>query len=1380
MENVDDSGRRAVVLEDGTYFQINPNGFSSEEAFNLLQVWGKNELNMHRTPRWSLFWRHLCLPMPILIWGAIIFEACIGDWANAAVLCLLQLCNAAVSWREETKSCDAVSALRSTMTHTATVKRDGQWGVIDSSFLVPGDLVLLHARSSVPADCVLHSSQLEVDESLFTGELLPVTKGVGCSVKMGSSVNSGEAEATVQATGKYTRMGQTAAMLQSVPNSDRLQRVLLPIVLALAGFAVLLCSICLTYLLTVQGVTLTEAVQFSVVLLIASVPIALEVVTTSTLALGSRQLTKRQAVVTQLNAIEAVAGMTVLCSDVTGTLSESKLVVQSQGSLFIQPGLDQYTLLRFAAMATKWNEPPKDPVDTMVLTSADLESLRGVELLHHVPFDSSSRRTESTVIESGSQAKVSKGAPDVMLALLQDSHRVRIQPKIEKQVEDLALKGRCTIAICRSCGDHWEFLGLLAFQDPLRCDAKDTVSRAKEYGVKVKLLTGENQQFAKEVAAQLGLGNSIVSAASLPALNTRQNIPQDLVQKHGRKILRADGFACANAEHKYLIVEALRQCGHTTGMMGDGVGDAPALRRADVGFAVLGAADAAKAASDVTLTGSGLGVVIDAVVIARCVFRRMKSFLIYRIASTLEISCFFLISVLFLHPSDYNPYWPTYFSLPVGMLILITVLNDWMIITIAYDRVQPSRQPEKWRMPELFAAAICLGAVACGSSLLLLYLALGTAVPDSFFVSYLGLQPLDYGEIVALLFLKISVSNFLTVFSARHTGWLWSSKPHWLLASSAVLSAALSVLLASFWPSSLDPPVQGLATGGGVLWIPVSLAYSVLFWLVQDALKVAVYKMMYSTRSAEIGVPVRHLSDLSQGRPLPRSKRRWLKPTVAISLFWVTFTVYASISAIFPLIADAMDNDDLSGSAGSIILSVYPFSVMFAMPAVGVLIARFGRPMMGLLGIIVLGAATAPLGSAYHLAEGNETATVLLYICLRAMAGFGGSLAEVSVYSMAMDLFHADVGKLSGANEVILGAGFLLGPTVGLALTSAFGTELGFFVLSFCILACLPLLAVAVVFEKAVIVLSSQGTSQEKIKDIEGVSSPAQDKLATVNELPLNSSWSLLSVLRRWRRIFNVRVALAYLLHMLGTMGSIMVLTFLPGHLANYRLSAAQIGLVCGVSAVTYTIAGIPCGWLNDRWDPHLLNNIGTIAGGACLCVLGIQLGTSSLHSTGDVNFTKDVIALACYGVAMTGIFVPILAVLKRSCPKKDPEATEAVVALYTLTESLAMGAAPLIGVALVQLMGFESTMATMGYCHLAFGSACQLYDIWHPPPGGMSIPGQSAKDQIPDSMPAHCGKQPVKKSDSQMQSPLTPDSRRRQPQPYELGVALPPIVPVR
>lgn len=527
-----------------------------------------------------------------------------------------------------------------------------------------------------------------------------------------------------------------------------------------------------------------QALEFTVIVLVASIPIAMEVVTTSTLALGSRQLTNKEAIVSRLAAIEDVAGMNMLCSDKTGTLTLNKMVIQDHTPVF-QPNLDQYTVLRYAAMAAKWKEPPKDALDTMVLTVADLESLENVEMLDHVPFDPTVKRTESTIRENGHTFKVSKGAPNIILKLLAGPALDQVADRLNREVEELARRGIRALACAKTDPEdgHWELLGLLTFLDPPRPDTKDTIHRAMAYGVKVKMITGDHRAIAQETARQLGMGDNILTSEGLPDFDPQKGIPKDLGEKYGDIILSSDGFAGVYPEHKYLIVEALRQRGYSTGMTGDGVNDAPALKRADVGIAVEGATDAARAAADIVLTAPGLSVIVDAIVISRCIFRRMKSFLIYRIASTLEIVCFFFFAVFFLQPSSFNPFWPTFFSLPVSMLILITVLNDGTIITIAYDNVQPSQKPEKWRMAQLFAISIALGFVACGSSLLLLYWCLGSASPTSFFPS-LGLPPLAYGEIVTMLYLKISVSDFLTIFCARTTVSLAASFVHGSLVDS--------------------------------------------------------------------------------------------------------------------------------------------------------------------------------------------------------------------------------------------------------------------------------------------------------------------------------------------------------------------------------------------------------------------------------------------------------------------------------------------------------------------------------------------------------------------------------------------------------------------
>mmetsp|Transcript_39283 Transcript_39283/g.111218 ORF Transcript_39283/g.111218 Transcript_39283/m.111218 type:complete len:1040 (+) Transcript_39283:189-3308(+) len=891
-----EAGKQTVLLEDGSKFEINTTGLASSECEKLLQEWGRNELEEKRTPKWLIFCRQLWLPMPIMIWVAIIsefslcrrlkvhtyllllshadrfdrfctadpqlpcffpspppisVEAVIKDWVNVIILLVLQFGNATLSWYEETKAGDAVAALKNSLKPKATVMRDGTWENVDAGILVPGDMVLLASGAAVPADCIVNHGTIDVDQAALTGESLPVTMTAGSSVKMGSTVTRGEVEATVQATGSHTFFGKTAALLQSVDEAGHFQKILLKIMIILAGLSLVLCLICLFYLIFAQHVSFLESLAFTVVVLVASIPIAMEVVCTSTMALGSRQLSEKKAIVSRLSAIEEVAGMNMLCSDKTGTLTLNKMVIQEATPCF-QEGLDQATVLRYAAMAAKWKEPPKDALDTLVLTSADLSSLNGVQMLDHVPFDPTVKRTESTVKDTnGEVIKVSKGAPNILIKLLQGSRLSDVEARLNAQVEALAMRGIRCLAVARTNSEgEWIMLGLLTFLDPPRPDTKETIHRAIHYGVDVKMITGDHGAIAKETARQLGMGDHILGSEGLPAFDPAAGIPSDLGSKYGELIMSSDGFSGVYPEHKYLIVEALRQSGLAVAMTGDGVNDAPALKRADVGIAVQGATDAARAAADIVLTAPGLSVIIDAIIISRCIFRRMKSFLIYRIASTLEIVCFFFISVLAFHPTDYNPDFPVYFSLPVLMLILITVLNDGTIITIAYDHVLPSDRPEKWHLKVVFLVSIVLGAVACLSSLLLLYWGLDSGREGSLF-QRMGLPAMQYGEIVTIIYLKISVSDFLTIFSARSEDWFfkWKNRPHWILCVGAVFACSLSVLLAAFWPTSEggdgEPPVTGLARADYSEWIAISLAYSVVCWFIQDAIKVLTYAIIY-------------------------------------------------------------------------------------------------------------------------------------------------------------------------------------------------------------------------------------------------------------------------------------------------------------------------------------------------------------------------------------------------------------------------------------------------------------------------------------------------------------------------------------------------------
>lgn len=841
-------------------------GLTSSQAKIYLDRYGRNELPEKKKPKWLIFAEQLWQPMPVMIWIAAITEAGISNWPDMAILLAIQFVNASLGYYEITKAGDAVAALKKSLKPLATVKRDGKWSNIDAAELVPNDMVLLAAGSAIPADCLVNDGTIEVDQSALTGESMPVTMYKGSSCKMGSTVYRGEVEATVEFTGANTFFGKTASLLQEGDELGNLQRVLLNIVIVLVILSFTFSGIVFGYLLG-SGVGVQETISFTVVLIIASIPVAIEIVCTTTLALGSKELSKHGAIVTRLAAIEDMAGMTMLCSDKTGTLTMNKMMIQEETPVY-WPGETQYSILRYAAMAAKWHEPARDALDTMVLGQADLKSLDSVEQLDYMPFDPIVKRTEGTVrdLKTGKTFKATKGAPHVLLKLCTDDE---VKHRCEADVTKLGQRGIRSLAVART-DDNGQFrmLGLLTFLDPPRHDTKETIHRAISYGVEVKMITGDHLLIAMETARMLDLGDRVVGrdgvvplirgAEGLPMLDPEtKKAPENLAKNYGDYVRQGHGFAQVFPEHKFLIVQCLRELGFKTGMTGDGVNDAPALKRADVGIAVAGATDAARAASDIVLTEEGLSTIIEGLIISRCIFQRMKNFITYRIAATLQLLIFFFIAVLALKPSDYMPdnyesiegfgeAWPSYFKLPVLMLMLITLLNDGTLISIGYDNVNPSRYPNRWNLPVLFLVASVLAFVALISSIILLYMCLDSWNSGSLMKS-MGLGNLTYGQITTAMYLKVSISDFLTLFSARtHDGFFWSSTPSPILMAAALLSLAISTILACFWPdSNVDhQSVEGLANHtpkelAVVVWI-----YCLIWWFIQDLAKVILYWWM--------------------------------------------------------------------------------------------------------------------------------------------------------------------------------------------------------------------------------------------------------------------------------------------------------------------------------------------------------------------------------------------------------------------------------------------------------------------------------------------------------------------------------------------------------
>lgn len=906
-------------------------GLTSQEAEVLLQKYGRNELPEKITPKWLIFCRLLWQPMPVMIWIAAIVEIIISNYEDMAILVAINLINASLSFYETTKAGNAIAALKASLKPTAICMRDGKWSNnFDARLLVPGDLIELASGAAVPADCMLNAGSIDVDESAMTGESLPVTLHEREMAKMGGTVARGETHATVVLTGKDTFFGKTASMLGETNDRSNLQILLIKIIIVLCILAFILVLTAFIYLLK-QHEGLKDSASFAVVVLVASIPMAVEIVTTTTLAIGSKTLSRYGAIVSRLAAIDDLAGLNMLCSDKTGTLTKNKMTIQDDAPTY-EPNLTQMDLLKQSALAAKWESPPKDALDTLFLrchlwypgiqqalaeyaaqnpkaTQAEKdewyshkindklqEALSDYESLAFMPFDPRVKRTEGTVRvkSTGSIIKVTKGAPHIIQALDKDESKGH---KIHEKVAELGADGirAVAIAVSEPINDQWvegaeeqhitpvwHVTGMLTFLDPPRDDTKATIAKSQAYGVPVRMITGDHILIAKKTCKDLEMGDMtrpewplIEGPDHLPVLDNQGKPPKDLVARYGSYVKNADGFAQVFPEHKFLVVETFRQLGYKCGMTGDGVNDAPALKRADVGIAVAGATDAARAAADIVLTQEGLSTIILGLEIARQIFARMKSFLTYRIAATLQLLTFFFIAVFSFKPSHYageshppdEEEWPGFFSLPVIFLMIITLINDGTLISIGYDHAVASKYPERWVLPIIFMVAISLGAIACLSSLLLVYFCLTSWHSDGLFQK-MDIGGLKYGQIVNVMFLKVAVSDILTLFSSRTAHqFFFQRKPHPVLFFCATFALCLSTTLSLVWPcGKLDKvPVCGLGYHESrqkiALWVWI---YCLVVFVIQDAVKVGCWRLLmhFNLWNVNNVVKVRNLEPL--------------------------------------------------------------------------------------------------------------------------------------------------------------------------------------------------------------------------------------------------------------------------------------------------------------------------------------------------------------------------------------------------------------------------------------------------------------------------------------------------------------------------------------
>ncbi|MBU4606028.1 MAG: plasma-membrane proton-efflux P-type ATPase, partial [Proteobacteria bacterium] len=711
--------------------------------------------------------------------------------------------NAAVGFWQERKADNALEALKGELALNARVRRGGQWQEISAEELVPGDVVRLRAGDILPADLMLFEGEyLSVDQSALTGESLPVDKAEGDVAYSGSVAKQGEMQALVIATGERTKFAKTVKLVESAEAPSHFQKAVLTIGDYLIYISLgLATALVLTQL--VRGDSALGVFQFVLILVVASIPVAMPAVLSLTMALGALTLAKEKAIVSRLQSIEEIAGIDILCSDKTGTLTKNQLTL---GDPMVFAAADAQELILTACLASK--EENSDAIDDAVLGGlTDKESLKNYQQEKFTPFDPVSKRTEALIKGEGGEFKSSKGAPQVMADLcgLEGEERRRAQETVEK----LAAKGYRTLGVARTDGDgKWRFMGLLPLYDPPRDDSAETIAQANEHGIEVKMVTGDNLAIAREISRQLGMRPNIQVAEELfsggidPA-----NPPLEL----GEKVEKAEGFAQVFPEHKFGIVKALQQRGHLVAMTGDGVNDAPALKQADVGVAVSGATNAARAAASLVLTAPGLSVIIRAVEEARKIFERMNSYAIYRITETIRIMFFVVLAMLV-----FNIY-----PITTVLVILLALLNDLPIMTIAYDNTWLSPEPVRWKMRRVLTISTVLGLIGVVETFLLLVIAR----------EYLGLT---VAQLQSFIYLKLAVAGHLTLLVVRTKEPFWK-RPH-----------PAGVLL---WAVLGTQSVAVLIVGLGIIVEPIPWSYVGLVWgyclawmFIEDLAKLQLYR----------------------------------------------------------------------------------------------------------------------------------------------------------------------------------------------------------------------------------------------------------------------------------------------------------------------------------------------------------------------------------------------------------------------------------------------------------------------------------------------------------------------------------------------------------
>ncbi len=865
MALIDEYKRKSV---DETIKELNTDikrGLTDEEAKKRLKKYGLNEIPEKEEPLWHRIFRRFWGPIPWMIEIAAILSASVQKWEDFTIIIILLFVNAGVDFWQEHKALSALKVLKEKLAKKTIVLRDGEWKEIDAKYVVPGDIIKLKIGDIIPADVkLIQGDFILVDQSALTGESLPVTKKAGDIAYANSIVKQGEMIAVAIATGLNTYFGKTVKL---VAKAEREQKShFQEMVIKVGNFLIVMTLIIVALMILFElnrGADWKELLRFSLVLTVASIPVALPAVLTVTMAIGALYLAKRQVIVSRLASIEELAGIDILCSDKTGTLTKNQMTISVP---FTVDGYKSEDLMFYAALASK--EENKDPIEIPIfdwLKEHGLyEEVKQCKQKKFIPFDPVRKRTEALVECNEKKLVVTKGAPQVIIEMCDDSE---FDKNVAYQrVEEFAENGFRTLGVAykKPEEEKFHFVGLIPLFDPPREDSKPAIEEAKRYGVEVKMVTGDNIAVAKYIAKLLGIGDRIYSARELRGETYEEYIilaqiitkallqveeglspeeaekrakkiarlvekelegtklPAGIVKKHESEIIKlieeANGFAEVFPEDKYFIVDKLQKANHIVGMTGDGVNDAPALRKADAGIAVSNATDAARAAAALVLLSPGLMVIIKAIEIARQIFGRMEAYTIYRIAETIRVVFFMALSIMIFQ----------FYPVTALMIILLALLNDIPILSIAYDNAKIAPKPVRWDMYEIIIMAFWLGIAGVISS----------------FTLYVLLEEywkLPQDLIQSIIFTKLVVAGHGTIYNTRVKDWFWKKPwPSPILWIATFGTRLIGTIIAVYG--------FGLITPVGWGWALFIWGYAMVWFFFNDAVKMAILKMYWSKK----------------------------------------------------------------------------------------------------------------------------------------------------------------------------------------------------------------------------------------------------------------------------------------------------------------------------------------------------------------------------------------------------------------------------------------------------------------------------------------------------------------------------------------------------